>query len=133
MNAMIQRLVSEGTMPARFPRAEAIADGLLVDLTVCARRVGFKNPVAIEAEGYECAVKWVAPGADLQMRHAMEAARLWLLLGMARMAAQHGKGVQSHRFYVVDLIGRSARIGLDLVLERGDRGEPVLTIRLAGK
>jgi hypothetical protein len=64
-----------------YTRREAIADGVLVDVTETAREAGFRYPVALTAAVHGKCVQ-VPPGAEAQD----ERGRLWDVLWMLRVA-----------------------------------------------
>jgi hypothetical protein len=69
----------------RYTRAQAIADGVLIDVSETAREAGFKFPVALTAAAWERCVT-VPPGVSCQD----EAGRLWDVLWMLRCAVGRG-------------------------------------------
>jgi hypothetical protein len=62
----------------RYTRAQAIEDGVLIDVTQTAREAGFKYPVALTAAAWAKCVA-VPPGVVCQD----EAGRLWDVLWSA--------------------------------------------------
>lgn len=114
----------------RYTRAEALADGALVDVTPTAQETGFKFPVAITAtlhhrltpNGYEQAVGQSYDG------------RLWDVLFLAAVRGRRLNGSEA-RFSV--LMAEQAEghphmvqhtLDLYMHLGPGDAGEPVITI-----
>lgn len=65
-----------------YTRAQAIADGVLVDVTETAREAGFRVPVALTAA---CWAKCVTVPPKVVCQD--EAGRLWDVLFMCRMAS----------------------------------------------
>lgn len=115
-----------------YTRSQAIADGVLHDVTDMAREAGFTMPVAITNGVYaECvAVPEEATGQD-------EAGRLWDVLSMLRHAIRSSRGAGSSIEFAV-LVRRSdnapARpVQLYSVCGPGDHAEPVITIMLPGE
>jgi hypothetical protein len=113
---------------ARDTRAQAIEDGVLVDVTATAREAGFRWPVALTA-GVWALIEDIPPRfrgvQDIQ-------GRLWDVLWMARCAARRGSGREtSYRLTLHH--GRRTRATLKLVSGPGDEGEPVITIMLPGE
>ena len=49
-------LVSEDDVISRYTRAQAIEDGVLVDVSELAREAGFRFPVAMTPESFETTV-----------------------------------------------------------------------------
>lgn len=75
-----------------YTRAQAIADGVLIDITERAREAGFRIPVAVTAAAWAACVEWPATEPAIQN----ESGRLWDLVFMAataaRQAARRGQG-----------------------------------------
>ena len=110
-----------------YTRAQAIEDGVLVDVTRTAREAGFTWSVALTAAAWAEAVSW-----DPQNRTCQdEAGRLWDVLTMARWATQRGGDRTLLRVLRVPNTIRAERptyATLQLLAGPGDNGEPVLTI-----
>ena len=126
-----------------YTRAQAIADGVLVDVTEMAKEAGFKWPVAITRSAWEDCVEWSNEDSERQV-HQDEAGRLWDLLWLAisaiHLAASNTrKGIPQDpslmffELYRVPRDGKSTRprmTRLKLVAGPGDNAEPVITIML---
>lgn len=117
-----------------YTRAQAIADGVLHDVTTDAAEAGFRYPVALTAAAWGDAVEWNAEHGA----HQDERGRLWDVLTMARFYAQRDRGGDRVPFQVLRVPNRPRATRpryADLVLHigPGDRGEPVLTIMLPGE
>jgi len=81
-----------------YTRREAIADGVLIDVTETAKEAGFKMPVAVTASVWADYIT-VPTGVEGQD----ERGRLWDVLMMLRFAIRSGKGSGSiirFRLYV---------------------------------
>lgn len=125
-----------GDIVHAYTRADAIADGVLVDVTPTAREAGFSVPVALtEAAWLDC-VAWTDADTARQVTQD-EAGRLWDVLWMAKLAARRASGgdvvFEMHR---VPRGGRGARprcAQLRMVIGPGDDGEPVITILMPGE
>jgi hypothetical protein len=87
----------------RYTRAQAIADGVLVDVTETARQAGIRYPVALTRAAWDRCVR-VPEGVDNQT----EAGRLWDVLFLLSVAAS-GSESQEVRF-----AAQGARRGLTL-------------------
>lgn len=114
-----------------YSRADAIRDGVLVDVTDTAAEAGFKVPVALTAAAHLDTVAWNADHGA----HQDEAGRLWDVLTMARQAAGWQPGGQRVTFQVLRVPNHCAAeapelVALDLHIGPGDTGEPVITILL---
>ena len=121
------------TVPT-YTRAEAIADGRLLDVTPLAREAGFQIPVALTAD------LWATYGAP-DKTPAADPGTVWDLLWMLRCAATgilpaklechpHGEVL----WFELELTPRgkstAERVLLKAISGGGDDGEPVLTMLL---
>lgn len=117
-----------------YSRAQAIADGDLVDVTDTAREAGFTYPVAVTRAAWNEAVEWNPRNRGLQD----EAGRLWDVVYMAgekvRVARRAGRADESRLDFELWRVPntRMSRlpklITLSVVVGPGDQGEPVVTI-----
>ena len=112
----------------RYTRADAICDGVLIDVSATAREAGIRWPVAITRAAWERCVS-VPPGVACQD----EAGRLWDVLFLLALAARRSDGAEvrfgvhvrnDHRDRTPPLVRLKALCG------PGDDGEPVLTVML---
>jgi uncharacterized protein DUF6573 len=114
---------------SRYTRADAIADGVLIDVTPTAREAGFKFPVALTAAVWEKCVA-VPPGVECQD----EAGRLWDVVFMLRCAIGRSQdGCQINYALHVRNDNRERMpplVRLKAVCGPGDRGEPVVTVMM---
>ena len=114
-----------------YSRADAIRDGVLVDVTDAATEAGFRVPVALTAAAHHDAVIWnPANGA-----HQDPTGRLWDVLMTARQAAGWEPGAQRVTFHVLRVPNQPGEqvatlTALDLHIGPGDDAEPVITILL---
>lgn len=124
-----------------YTRAQALADGVLVDLTAQARPYGFKIPLAC-TEAVWLSIQWTdttearKPDATGQSTDG----RLHDVLSLARMAAQGaaqaGAAVVEFEALMVPVDGKATAPRAQLfrlVVSGGDQGEPVLTLMLPGE
>jgi len=115
----------------RFTRAQAIEDGVLVDVTETAREAGFSVPVVVTARVW---ANVVVPDDRARPYGQSEAGRLWDLVWMAytaiRAASRAGRSGDSLLFEVLVIQKvRQRRVKrLKIVVGPGDEGEPVATI-----
>ena len=79
----------------RYTRADALRDGVLIDVSATAREAGFNYPVALTAPAWTQCVE-VPPGVVCQD----EAGRLWDVLWLLRLAIGRGDGGPEVRFAV---------------------------------
>ena len=121
-----------------YTRAQAIADGVLIDVSELARDAGFRHPVAMTAGAWVDCVAWSREDSDRQVQQD-QTGRLWDLLWMASCAIRAARSDGSELFfelYRVPCDGRSTEAvlcQLKLVAGPGDEGEPVITILLPGE
>jgi hypothetical protein len=112
----------------RYTCAEALAEGVLIDVTATAREAGFTYPAALTAAAWERCVA-VPPGVACQD----EAGRLWDVLFLLALAARRSNGALV-RFGVQVRNGNRAgtppRVRLKALCGPGDQGEPVVTVML---
>lgn len=122
-----------------YTRAQALADGVLVDAGPLAREAGFRVPVALTNAAFVECVAWsehddqAKPGSGQS-----EQGRLWDVLSMAMLAARNAGEASQVPFSVlrVDREGSSlapSLVELMLWIHPGDAGEPVCTVLLDGE
>jgi hypothetical protein len=114
-----------------YTRLEALADGVLVDVTETAREAGFVLPVALTRAAWDLCVA-LSPAAERAGND--ERGRLWDVLWMLRSAIgrSRGSGGSEISFAVIcvsDTI-RPSRVTLRSVVGPGDDGHPVVTVML---
>lgn len=112
-----------------YTRAQALADGALIDVTETAHEAGFRWPVALTAAAWADAVAW----DEDHGAHQDVSGRLWDVLTMARLATQRGGRGDRASFQVLRVPNtpratRPTLTTLHLLCGPGDTGEPVLTI-----
>lgn len=117
-----------------YTRAQAIADGLLVDVAEKASSVGFRVPVAMTADAWADCVTWTHADST-RKTYQDEAGRLADVLWMAHLAARRARDEQRIAFKLVRVprggSGTKPRVvTLHLAIGPGDNGEPVMTILL---
>ena len=124
-----------GPVVSSYSRAQAIDDGVLIDVTSIAREAGFKWPVALTHTAWCDCVAWTERDNHSQV-YQDESGRLWDVLFMAfyaiRTATTPGDRLR-FSLYRVPKDGRSTEaqeVSLKLMVGPGDAGEPVVTIML---
>jgi len=111
-----------------YTRAQAIADGMLVDVSLVAQEAGFRFPTAITA----------ALWADIEQipsKHSYQdvQGRLWDVLYMAMGNARRNKDVSRFAYELILHRERAEGELVTLICDcgPGDNAEPVLTIGYA--
>lgn len=124
-----------GEVISSYSRAEALADGVLIDAGPMAREVGFRWPVAITAAAWADCIAWDATDTARQV-HQGQSGRLWDVLFMAAHAARNCTNRSSELLFQLYCVPRDGRshdpqcVTLKLMAGPGDDGEPVMTILL---
>lgn len=117
-----------------YTRAQAIADGELVDVSAMAKQSGFKIPVAVTPTVWNQYIEWTGEDTNRQTSQD-QSGRLWDVLWMLYVACKRSKDESyvSYELYVIPRDGRSKSpilTNLKSVIGGGDEGEPVITIML---
>ena len=118
---------SEWEVISSYSRAQAVADGVMIDITKLAREAGFRYPVALTAAAWHDCV--VVSSTD----HVHdETGRLWDVLNVLRYVARMNPGRSEVRFCVdvADENEHVTRVWLKCQCGFGDSPEPVLTVML---
>ena len=124
-----------GPIVASYSRAQAIEDGVLIDVTAMAREAGFKWPVALTHTAWCDCVAWTERDNRFQV-HQDESGRLWDVLFMAFYAIRTATAPGDRLLFLLYRVpkdGHSTEAGevsLKLMVGPGDAGEPVVTIML---
>ena len=109
-----------------YSRAQAIEDGVLVDVTERAKEAGFKWPFAMTAEVWQL-IEQIPPNYS----HEDIEGRLWDVLMVARYRiAKAGKGEDSVFFEPILHHNGGDKVKLKLQVGPGDDSNPVLTLML---
>ncbi len=124
-----------GNVIHTYTRAQAIEDGVLIDVSETAREAGFKWPTAITQGAWEECVAWSDDDNRCQV-YQDESGRLWDVLWMAFVAIRQSRNGGSSLLYELYRVPRDSKsieaqlTTLKLVVGPGDAGEPVTTIML---
>lgn len=112
----------------RYTRAQAIEDGVLVNVSGLAREAGFTFPVAMTQAAFD---KTVSVPERLKGWQD-EAGRLWDVLYVGTCAAKRSGGSSELTYQVRVQVGinRARNITLKMHCGPGDEGEGVITIML---
>ena len=119
-----------GVLIFSYTRAQAIADGVLVDVSKLAKEAGFRFPVAVTAGVWaECVT--VPDGVAGQD----ETGRLWDVLNMLRFAIAKQPKDSARTDFAVHVRkdngeGDPPLVPLYAICGPGDDGEPVVTVML---
>jgi hypothetical protein len=113
-----------------YTRAQAIEDGVLIDVTETAKEAGIMFPVAVTSTVWEQYVE-VPEGVN----HQDERGRLWDIVWMFRCAARNFSGdTLFFKLYVGnhdrERLSRNDLVALKALCGPGDDAEPVITIML---
>lgn len=113
-----------------YSRAEAIEEGVLIDVTETAQEAGFKFPVAVTDTLWNA---YIVPSGEVLTRNYGQSTegRLWDTLYMAALAARQTTG--NILFYkVIYLMAdfKEKEIQIKSIIGPGDNGEPVITLML---
>lgn len=109
----------------RYRRADALRDGVLIDVSDAAREAGIKYPVAVTAAVYAHYVR-VPPGVTAQD----ERGRLWDIVWLLRYAITRGPEGDYLLFtvHVRNDADAPKPVKLKAICHPGDEGEPVITV-----
>lgn len=110
-----------------YTRADALADGVLKDLTKLAREAGFKYPTAITAAAWAAAVE---PPDDCPGQSVV--GRAWDVLQLLRWQAENAGQSDRIAFQLSIQVSANAwhDIALMAMVHPGDEAEPVITVML---
>jgi len=110
-----------------YTRAQAIEDGVLVDVTEKGKEAGIKFPVALTSAVWS---EYVEVPEGLEAEGQSIDGRLWDVLFMFAYAAKRHRGGPEmlYRLAVRNKPGKTLTVTLKAVIGPGDKGEPVITI-----
>ena len=122
-----------GEIISVYTRAEAIDDGVLVDVTEIAKEAGFSIPVALTCGLWAEAVAWDEANGATQD----EKGRLWDILMVLFFSIRTAKGNRCDGavLRVPNKPGatRATKLPFYALCGPGDDAEPVLTVMLVGE
>ena len=113
-----------------YTRAQAIEDGVLIDVTEAARGVGFKVHTVVTATLFH---GYLEPPTGLEGEGQSTAGRLHDLLFLVLCAARKNKARADRATVRVAFLmspGHSETVEVIAHIGPGDQGEPVLTLML---
>lgn len=115
-----------------YTRAQALEDGVLVDVTETAREAGFRVSVAMTTAAWQDTVEWTDADSKRQTSQD-QSGRLWDVVWMAYLAVRRG-GTEPRRAFQLLRVPRGGRgvrprlTTLHIHIGPGDNGEPVITV-----
>ena len=130
-----------GPVISSYTRADALADGMLVDVSEMAQEAGFVIPVAVTRSVWDECVDW--PEESEQGFGQSIDGRLWDVLFMAHCEIASARGNEQDLEYKLNVIPRGTKPEntgaiddftgaelrtLKINIGPGDNGEPVITI-----
>ena len=112
-----------------YTRAQAIEDGVLIDVTKMANEAGIKYPVAV-TQGLWSA--YIVPDDRSKKYGQSENGRLWDTLWMFKKAAGRSKNESElhYQLYYIMKEKQKRLVSLKAIVHPGDNMEPVITIML---
>ena len=112
-----------------YTRAQAIEDGLLIDVNGTAKEAGFKYPVAVTSGVW---AEVIEPDGKAKSQGESDTGRLWDVLWMLFVAIKRGQsnGSQTDYKLIATKDGHQHMVDLKAECHGGDDGEPVITIML---
>ncbi|MDA3889714.1 MAG: hypothetical protein PF443_13165 [Allgaiera sp.] len=142
MNSTNDSLFNSESIVHSYSRAEAVADGVLVDCSDLAREAGWKIPVALTSAVWQDCVRWTPDDTKRKRCPQDEGGRMWDVLWMSMVAARRhiqlcqanaslDPGRCSMVVYRVPRGGTSIEpecVELKIIIDGGDTGSPVATI-----
>lgn len=123
-----------GEVISAYSRANAIADGVLIDVTQAAAARGFKVPVALTHSVYADCVQWTDADTERKNLYQDEAGRLADVLSMALIAIRTNHPDADRLVFRVVRVPNAGKVReaqtVKLVMQigPGDDLEPVITI-----
>jgi len=114
-----------------YTRANAIDDGVLVDVSEAARKAGIRFPVALTIGAYAACVTWSGDNSQ------DESGRLWDVVCLLARAIRAASGADL-TFAVMAVPNKRGawcpvRVDLAAVCGPGDDADPVITVGLPGE
>ncbi len=118
-----------------YTRAQALADGVLIEAGSIASEAGFRWPVAITAAAWADCVAWTDADSERQVFQD-QSGRLWDVLFVAAHAIRAQSDAGPQLLFALNRVPRDGQATtaelatLKLVVGPGDNGEPVMTVLL---
>ncbi|MBI5247529.1 MAG: hypothetical protein HY923_10135 [Elusimicrobia bacterium] len=112
-----------------YTRAQAIEDGVLVDMSALAREAGFRWPLAVTRSVWGV----IEPDDALKREGQSYTGRAWDLLTILRAemrSARDGCEVRFAAYFVTEPGMPPRQVAMRAVSGPGDEGEPVITVMM---
>jgi len=114
-----------------YSRAQAIADGVLVDISTLAKEAGFHCPMAVTAAVW---AEVIEPDERAKSNGQSATGRLWDMLNLLRHAIRKAEGDKPELLFTM-LVARGGkvrpeRVELKSLAGPGDNAELVITVML---
>ena len=120
-----------GDMIYSYSRADALNDGVLVDVSETAREAGIIFPTAMTIGSYAECVGW---DNDVEKVYQDVSGRLWDVVFMLTHAIKSKRNPGSQIHFKLMSVPRgeteAVEVELKAIIGPGDEGEPVMTILL---
>ncbi len=116
-----------------YTRKQAIKDGVLIDITDTAKKIGFISSVAVTSTVWH---GYVVPAKELEYFGQSVKGRVWDVISRLYFQIQCSEATDVIYFKTVFMLPEEQHIykheavELKAVVSAGDNGEPVLTIML---
>ena len=122
-------MFEESDVVFSYTRAQAIEDGVLVDVSEMGKECGFKYPVAVTRAVWN---EVIVPSDKAKSCGQSESGRAWDLLWMLLVTIKRSKGQQDLIFYemIVSDGKQQSTVKLKAVCGPGDDMKPVITVML---
>lgn len=124
-----------GDVISTYTRAQAIADGVLVEAGSLVKEHIFKWPVALTSAAWTDCVAWSDDDSEEQV-YQDQSGRLYDVLYMASYEIRNSNGSGDQMLFQLFRVPRDGKsmeaeiVTLKLIVGPGDNGEPVITITL---
>ena len=125
-------LFSDANVVFRYTRAQAIADGVLVDVSELAKEAGFRIPVAVTATLWE---GYITPPPSAEEEGQSTTGRLWDVLNVMRVAIRSLPANSDIVLFSVlfRMTEGTETVQIKALCGPGDDAEPVITIMLSNE
>jgi hypothetical protein len=124
MNDEMKTIFTDCDVIHSYSRKEALADGVLIDVSDLAKEAGFRYPVAVTS------ALWADINDIPESKSWQDATgRLWDVLSMGLNAIRGSKSGGTVLLYMLHMqVGRKTLYSVKLICGPGDNAEPVITL-----